>query len=215
MNKDDNIPISNSKLKVKAKVTLMIAAIASILIGGITINLSATAYGSIIEDIIPQINIDNIGQSAECVGVSVDCRDNSMNIDIRNGDEEPKPTTTLIVTKIVECESIITVACEDVDSNFEPQDFIITVTGQNPNPSQFGGSSSGTEVTLEPGAYEVTEDTSAVDGKIVFEDDDGNPIPPTTIDVFNGGITFSEDCSGTIEAGETKTCTIANPVNIL
>ena len=93
------------------------------------------------------------------------------------------------------------------------QDFIITVAGQNANPSQFGEYSSALEVTLDPGFHEITEDFSVIEG-IVTEDDNGNIISAVLINVLDGQITFSEDCSGTIEADETKTCTITNPVRI-
>ncbi len=171
--------------------------------------------------------VDDLGQSVECVIVVIGCDgrgsvgssgdviigSNNGNNDTNNNGEEPQQPTTLIVNKIVTCTSNTPVSCEDLDSNFEPQDFIITVTGQNPNPSQFGGSSSGTEVTLNPGSYEVTEDFSGIEG-IVTEDDNGNTISGILINVLDGQITFSEDCSGTIEIGETKTCTITNPVRL-
>ena len=69
-----------------------------------------------------------------------------------------------------------------------PSDFTIGVTGNNPSPSQFPGSSSGTTVTLGQGSYQVTE----------------------TGIVANYDPTYSSDCSGTISAGQTKTCTITN-----
>ncbi|ALI37237.1 hypothetical protein NMY3_03050 [Candidatus Nitrosocosmicus oleophilus] len=123
-----------------------------------------------------------------------------------------KPAT-LIVTKIVTCQDDnIFTDCEDVDSNFEPQDFMITVADKDQDSTTFGGSSSGTVVTLEPGSYSVTEDFSGV-GKIVTVDDIGNRLrSPITIFVNSPAITLSGDCSGTIAAGETKTCTITNPV---
>jgi hypothetical protein len=138
---------------------------------------------------------------------------NNGNNDTNNNGEEPEQTATLIVNKIVTCTSNTPISCEDLDSNFEPQDFIITVSGQNANPSQFNGSSSGTPVTLDPGSYTVTEDFSGIEG-IVTEDDNGNTISGVLINVLDGQITFSEDCAGTIEAGETKTCTITNPVGL-
>jgi hypothetical protein len=123
---------------------------------------------------------------------------------------------TLIVSKIVTCQDLSDrVDCEDVDSNFEPRDFSITVTGRNADPSSFEGSSLGTTVTLEPGSYSVTEDKSRVDGITAPLDDNGNPIRPSQpIFMSDAAITFSEDCSGTIEAFETKTCTITNPVTL-
>jgi YVTN family beta-propeller protein len=69
----------------------------------------------------------------------------------------------------------------------EPSDFTITVDGNNPTPSSFDGSSSGTSVTLEPGSYSVTE----------------NSLPEYTS-------SKSGQCAGSLSAGETKQCTITN-----
>ena len=68
-----------------------------------------------------------------------------------------------------------------------PSDFTITVDGNNPTPASFDGSSSGTTVTLEPGRYSVTE----------------NPLPDYTS-------SSSNDCTGTVSAGQTKQCVITN-----
>jgi Zn finger protein HypA/HybF involved in hydrogenase expression len=66
-------------------------------------------------------------------------------------------------------------------------DFVIHVTGNNPTPANFNASSTGTDVTLGPGTFSVTEAPSAV---------------------FNPS--FSSECSGTIAAGQHLTCTITN-----
>jgi hypothetical protein len=55
---------------------------------------------------------------------------------------------TLIVTKKVVNEG---------GGNNKPSDFMITVHGNNPSPSSFPGSSSGTAVKLQMGMYSVTE----------------------------------------------------------
>lgn len=68
-----------------------------------------------------------------------------------------------------------------------PSQFIIQVAGNNPSPSTFQGSSSGTTVSLGQGSYQVRE----------------TPIADYTP-------TYSSDCSGSISAGQTKTCTITN-----
>jgi hypothetical protein len=68
-----------------------------------------------------------------------------------------------------------------------PSQFTIRVTGNNPTPSTFQGSSSGTTVTLGQGSYQVIE----------------TPIADYTP-------TYSSECSGSISAGQTKTCTITN-----
>jgi prealbumin domain-containing protein len=68
----------------------------------------------------------------------------------------------------------------------KPSDFTITVSGNNPKPASFVGSSSGTSVTLLAGRYSVSE--SSLSGY-------------TT--------TYSSECSGTASGGLIK-CTITN-----
>src|ERR687889_521999 len=86
---------------------------------------------------------------------------------------------TLVVTKQV---------INDGGGTKSPSDFIITINGNNPTPSSFRGSSSGTTVELSKGKYEVTESGS----------------------IANYNSTLSNECSGTINVGETKKCTIIN-----
>jgi hypothetical protein len=72
-----------------------------------------------------------------------------------------------------------------------PSDFTISVTStarNQPSPSSFPGSSSGTTVTIGQGSYQVTETGIAA----------------------NYNPTYSSACSGTISAGQTKTCTVTN-----
>jgi hypothetical protein len=85
---------------------------------------------------------------------------------------------TLVVTEKVVNEG---------GGNKKPSDFIITVHGNNPSPSSFPGSSSGTAVKLEMGMYSVTE---------------------TGPSGYNS--TLSGDCSGGMMSVETKNCTITN-----
>ncbi|MGM0439160.1 MAG: hypothetical protein ACQEP3_01845 [Patescibacteria group bacterium] len=66
-------------------------------------------------------------------------------------------------------------------------DFTINVDGTNVSPSSFSGSENGVDVTLDAGSYEVTE----------------NNLPGYST-------SKSDNCSGTIEADETKVCTISN-----
>jgi prealbumin domain-containing protein len=67
-------------------------------------------------------------------------------------------------------------------------DFTMYVNGNNPDRASFNGEESGTTVKLDAGNYNVTE---------------GSVTGYTQIGA-------SPDCSGTIAAGETKTCTITN-----
>jgi hypothetical protein len=87
------------------------------------------------------------------------------------------PTATLTVIKIVTGNTTAT-----------PSNFTMHVTGNNPTPANFAGSSAGIDVTLGAGAFAVTE------------------TGPTSS--FN--TTTTGDCSGTIVAGQHPICTIAN-----
>ena len=100
--------------------------------------------------------------------------------DSSNKTSNDKPQVgTLVVTKQV---------INDGGGTKSPSDFIITINGNNPTPSSFRGSSSGTTVELSKGKYEVTESGSTA----------------------NYNSTLSNECSGTINVGETKECTIIN-----
>jgi Prealbumin-like fold domain len=92
----------------------------------------------------------------------------------------PAPTTaTLTVIKIVSGNA----------TNTTPSNFTMHVTGNNPTPANFAGSNgTGTDVTLGPGTFSVTE------------------TGPTSS--FN--TTTTGDCSGTITAGQHLSCTITN-----
>jgi hypothetical protein len=90
----------------------------------------------------------------------------------------PTPTTaTLTVIKIVSGRTTGT-----------PSNFTMHVTGNNPIPANFAGSSAGIDVTLGAGAFAVTE------------------TGPTS--AFN--TTTTGDCTGTIASGQHLTCTITN-----
>jgi hypothetical protein len=65
--------------------------------------------------------------------------------------------------------------------------FTMTVTAAGATPSTFPGSEVGTPVLLSPGAYSVSETGPA--GYFAL---------------------FSSGCSGTIQLGETRTCTVVN-----
>ena len=77
--------------------------------------------------------------------------------------EPPEPNATLAMTKTVTCNPGDTfpqsaAACETIRNSVLPSLFNITVTGNNPNPSEFPGLSVPVNVTLGAGDYEVTEE---------------------------------------------------------
>jgi len=76
----------------------------------------------------------------------------------------------------------------DNDGTAKASDFALAVKGGSPNPAQFSGADSpGTDVALDAGPYAVSQETT-----------------------LGYWTTLSGDCSGTIEAGEAKTCTVSN-----
>ena len=83
--------------------------------------------------------------------------------------------------------TVIKTVINDNGGGASAGDFTITVTGIAPSPASFPGSSLGTVVTLNAGAYSVSE---------------AGP----------GGYAASmtADCSGNIGVGDVKTCTIVN-----
>jgi hypothetical protein len=93
-------------------------------------------------------------------------------------------TNTKLVTPQL---TIIKSVVNDNGGTLGASDFTMHVTGTNVSSAQFPGSASGTVITLDPGAYSVTEDG---------------------IGSYAG--TLSADCSGTIAFGESKTCTVTN-----
>ena len=102
----------------------------------------------------------------------------------------PVTPSTLTVTKDV--------TCPDGFECPQPFDFTMRVTGTtgngNPNPATFAGSPDGTNVTLNVGDYNVTED---------FEDSASSPLKVVKH--------FGEGCSGTIDtAGESRECNVTN-----
>ncbi len=69
--------------------------------------------------------------------------------------------------------------------NYTPGNFTVSVTGQNPSPSSFQGSQSGTLVSLNPGSYSVS-----------------------VADQYGYSASYSTGCNNTIAAGGTHTCVI-------
>jgi uncharacterized repeat protein (TIGR01451 family) len=108
-----------------------------------------------------------------------DCPQGTVTLDY--GDDK---TCTITNSKL----PILTVIKNVVGGIKAPSAFQISVTGNDPSPSSFGGSATGTVVTLGPGGYDVSE-----------------------IEDSHYAASYSADCKdGTIDYGESKTCTITN-----
>ena len=117
--------------------------------------------------------------SADCNGVVKAGETNNCTITNRYNPFVPGLLSKLIVTKKV---------INDGGGNKRPSDFTVLVHGNNPSPSSFYGSSSGTSVELKPGRYSVTET---------------GPTSRYTTD-------YSKDCSGNANPNSIKKCSITN-----
>lgn len=82
--------------------------------------------------------------------------------------------------------TVIKHVINDNDGTKTASDFTMNVAGTNVSDSSFPGDEAGTKVTLDAGAYEVTES------------------------VLSGYKDSYDNCSGTIKNGESRTCTITN-----
>ena len=136
---------------------------------------------------------------------------------INNNEEEPT-TAILKVTKQIDCTDDIEGDCDDL-RELVNDDFIIRVEGNNPNPSSpFPGSPTGTDVTLGPGDYVVSETS----GEMLDEDlqdfsgsHQGRSVAPSSPS-FTGDCTRTDfsDATGTITAGESQSCNVINAFRI-
>ena len=96
-------------------------------------------------------------------------------------------TITNLYTPVVATLVVTTKVDNTNGGTKKPSDFTISVTGNSPKPSSFSGSSLGSTVTLKPGTYSITESS-----------------------VLGYTATYSSGCSGSISAGQTVSCTVAN-----
>jgi hypothetical protein len=140
----------------------------------------------------------------------------------QGGETPPEELANLNVIKTVECNAPggqpnEEAVCDYVEANISPEDYQMIVTGNSPDPSEFPGSSSGTNVELGEGDYTVDEeiaDFSQLD------------LGPTA--VVTNSVAVDGDCEGVfdnnnifinaigeISSGESQTCTIINTVNVI
>ena len=139
------------------------------------------------------------------------------------------PPPTLAVTKTVACTTTnanLQPACDVIvegigfpNLQITPNQFNITITGNNPNPSQFNGSSTAVVVTLDPGPYNVSDiryPSVTNDLVDVLQTFPGISSIQIEAPAFSGDCTvipvpgFNQIATGTIAAGESQTCNIVN-----
>ena len=127
-----------------------------------------------------------------------------------------EPTTAILkVTKEIDCEDQTEGDCEELLELVNENDFIFQVEGNNPDPSSpFPGSPTGTDVTLGPGNYVVSEtEGETLDEDLqTFRDNNFGRTIAMSVPSFTGDCTRTStvQATGTIAAGESQTCNAIN-----
>jgi hypothetical protein len=130
---------------------------------------------------------------------------------------------TIIVTKIVRCDSSLGIpsddsVCQFVLENVDANQFNLVVTGNNPNMTNFQGSANGTNISLDPGDYTISEtafDTMNIENQLgetaivtVLTDSNGDCSSQfNQVDVFQEAI-------GRISNSELQSCEIINTIDV-
>ena len=162
---------------------------------------------ALIDEILASIDIDDIVvQITANVQVSLEILEECLDLTPIPPIPPPATTETLTVIKNVDCQANSTTCA---NNPIQPSNFTIVINGTNPIPDEFSGESTGTNVELEPGPYNVTEqgldsNTPQACANMAFEagSDLGNNLFICT--------NFSEECSDVISAGESLSCIINN-----
>src|SRR5918994_900931 len=159
---------------------------------------------ALIDEILASIDIDDIvAQITAKVQVSLGILEACLSLT----PPPPTDTETLTVIKNVECQADAQ-TCEQ--NPIQPSNFTIVIEGNNPSQNNFPGSSgTGTNVALEAGPYNVTEQglyfvTPAICCTMGFEA--GSTLDEDLFICTN----FSDECEGDITIGNLQTCTIEN-----
>jgi hypothetical protein len=130
---------------------------------------------------------------------------------------------SITVTKIVRCDSSLGIPsddsiCQFVLENVDSNQFNLVVTGNNPNITSFQGSANGTNISISPGNYAVSEtpfDTMDIENQLgetaivtILTDSNGD-----CTSQYNQVDTFQE-AKGMISNNELQSCEIINTINV-
>ncbi len=124
------------------------------------------------------------GTTGYTVTIGGDCATNGS-VTVANGDIK---VCSVVLDDIAPQLTVIKHVENDDGGSAEAGDFTMEVDGTDVSDASFPGEEAGTTITLDAGTYSVTESGSMAG----YEGD------------------FSADCSGVIEVGDEKTCTITN-----
>jgi hypothetical protein len=149
---------------------------------------------------VPSAFADNKQKAEDDSAAAIaDCDDNDVEragfdcIAIAANDVEIEPPSEQLATLSV---------CKEVSPGFgQPEDFFMSVTGNNPSPDFFPGNADCVDVTIGPGEYAVSE--AAGDGL------PGVEITGDCVEDPNAPLPGSR-ATGEIQAGETHVCRFFN-----
>jgi hypothetical protein len=148
----------------------------------------------------------NKQKAEESAAAIADCDDNEVeqagfdciaiatnDVELETPEEEPpEESATLSVCK------------EMASGSFgAPDDFIFTVTGNNPSPAQFLGNPNCVDVTIGPGEYAVSEVNTFAGGSLQVPLVEGECMQDPTNDLR---------ATGEIQTGETQGCRFINTI---
>jgi hypothetical protein len=130
---------------------------------------------------------------------------------------------SVTVTKIVRCDSSLGIpsddsVCQFVLENVDSNQFNLAVTGNNPNITNFQGSANGTNISLGPGNYTVSETPFDM---MDIENQLGETAIVTILTDSNGDCTSQynqldtfQEAKGMISNIELQSCEIINTINV-
>ena len=149
---------------------------------------------------VPAAYADNKQKAEEESAAAIaDCDDNEVEragfdcIALATNDVEIEESATLSVCKV------------EFDPRFEPDDFVFTVTGNDPSPAEFRGDANCVDVTIGPGEYTVSEVTDVDIGIPLLTQITGDCVQDSAIE--------AQSVTGEIQAGETQVCRFHNFVS--
>jgi hypothetical protein len=155
---------------------------------------------------LTQVNIDDIvAHLTVNVQVSLGILETCI------GQEPPPATTeTLTVIKNTECQAD-SQTCEQ--NPIQPSNFTVVIEGNNSSQNNFPVSFTGTDVELEPGAYNVTgqgfDPVTPVIGSTMRYEAGRNLTSGISENLFIC-TNFSDECEGDLTIGNPRTCAIEN-----
>ena len=158
------------------------------------------------EEVIDAVDIaDIVAQITANVQVSLGILETCI------GQEPPPATTeTLTVIKNTDCQAD---AQTCLQNPIQPSNFTIVIEDNNPSKNNFPGSSTGTDVELDTGAYNVTEQgldpvTPVICSTMGYEA--GRNVSSAISGNLFICTHFSDECEGDLTIGNQQTCTIEN-----